>query len=79
VPTLDIFTLSRIFEAKYFARLLPIIFNIREVKITDSYHKLWGLTRIGVGCEGDWDYFVVMILCILQDIWVGVGWVGVEI
>jgi hypothetical protein len=27
--------------------LLPIIFNISEVKITDSYHKFLGLTRIG--------------------------------
>jgi hypothetical protein len=28
-------------------RLLPIIFNIREVKITESYHKFLRLTRIG--------------------------------
>jgi hypothetical protein len=26
---------------------LPNIFNIGEVKITDTYHKFLGLTRIG--------------------------------
>jgi hypothetical protein len=35
-----------------------------------------GLTRSGVGCEGDGDYFVVMILSIVQDIWVGVRGMG---
>jgi hypothetical protein len=48
--------------------VLPIIFNIRKVKIADSYHKFVGLARIGVGREGDGDYFVVMILSIVQDI-----------
>jgi hypothetical protein len=28
-------------------RYLPIIYNIRKVKITESYHNIWGLTRIG--------------------------------
>jgi hypothetical protein len=49
------------------------------VKITESYHKFLGLTRIGVGCEGDRNGFVVMILSIVQDIWVGIGWIEVEI
>jgi hypothetical protein len=29
------------------SRFLPIIFNIRKAKITDAYHKILGLTRIG--------------------------------
>ena len=28
-------------------RFLPIISNIREVKIAESYHNVFGLTRIG--------------------------------
>jgi hypothetical protein len=31
------------------------------------------------GQTPDWNHFVVMILYILQDIWVGVSWVGLEI
>jgi hypothetical protein len=59
------------------AIVLPIIYNIRKVKITESYHKFLGLTRIGAGCEGRRNHFVVMILSILQNIWVGVRRVGV--
>jgi hypothetical protein len=66
-----------IFEAKSFARFLPIIYETRKVKIPGSYHKFLGLTRSAVGCEGDGDYFVVMILSIVQDIWVTFGG-GVE-
>jgi hypothetical protein len=33
-----------------------------------------GELKSGVGCEGDRNYFVVMILSILQDILAGVGW-----
>ena len=53
---------------------LPIIYEIRKVKITDSYHKFLGLTRSGVGCEDNRNYFVVMILSILQDIWAIFRW-----
>jgi hypothetical protein len=35
-----------------------------------------GLTRSGVGCEDDRNYFVVMILSILQGIWVTFRWMG---
>jgi hypothetical protein len=62
-----------------FSRFLPIIYYIRKAKITGSYHKILGLTKSGVGCEGDRNYFVVMILSIVQDIWVGVRWVALEI
>jgi hypothetical protein len=36
----------RIFEAEDFKSFLPIIYNIRKVKITESYHKNLGLARI---------------------------------
>jgi len=29
------------------SRLLPIIISIEEVEITDTYHNIWELTRIG--------------------------------
>jgi hypothetical protein len=32
-----------------------------------------GELRSGVGCEGDRNYFVVMILSIVQDIWATFG------
>ena len=35
------------FEAENFARFLPIMFNDRKAEVTDSYHKIYGLTRIG--------------------------------
>jgi hypothetical protein len=35
------------FGADRFSGYLPIIYNIRKVKITDSYHKFLGLTTIG--------------------------------
>jgi hypothetical protein len=38
-----------------------------------------GQLRSGVGCEGDRNHFVVMILSIVQDVWVTVRWVEVEI
>jgi hypothetical protein len=34
------------FEAEDSKRVLPIIFSIGGVKITDSYHKFLGLTRM---------------------------------
>jgi hypothetical protein len=36
-----------IVQGAIFANVLPIICNIRAIKITDSYHKIFGLTRIG--------------------------------
>ena len=33
---------------------LPIIFNMREVKIAGSYHSIFGLTRIGDSMALPW-------------------------
>jgi hypothetical protein len=49
------------FEAEDSKRVLLIIISFEEVKITESYHKFLGLTRSGVGCEGDWNGFVILI------------------
>jgi len=49
-------------------RVLPIIISQVILTISKGYLDLGGNIR----GEGDWDYFVVMILSIYQDIWVGV-------
>jgi hypothetical protein len=35
------------FEPTLFSTLLAIIHNLQKTKVTDSYHKILGLTRIG--------------------------------
>jgi hypothetical protein len=60
-------------------------FLSQKLEVTSHYHKLgntYNMIRIsrlrsGVRCEGDRDHFVVMILSILQDILVGVGWLRI--
>ena len=47
-PWADNFPNLWIFEADNFSSYLPIIYNIRKAKITDSYHKFIGLARVAM-------------------------------